>query len=80
MVSEGEEDPEGFLLQESRKILGEAIPIVTSLDMHGILTDRMVKHSDAIVVFHTYPHIDFYETGERAAKLLLKILDDGVKR
>ncbi len=79
MVSEGEEDPEGFLLQESRKILGEAIPIVTSLDMHGILTDRMVKHSDAIVVFHTYPHVDFYETGERAAKLLLKILDDGVK-
>ena len=79
MVSEGEEDPEGFLLQESRKILGEAIPIVTSLDMHGILTDRMVKHSDAIVVFHTYPHVDFYETGERTAKLLLKILDDGVK-
>ncbi len=79
MVSEGEEDPEGFLLQESRKILGEAIPIVTSLDMHGILTDRMVKHSDAIVVFHTYPHVDFYETGERSAKLLLKILDDGVK-
>ncbi len=79
MVSEGEEDPEGFLLQESRKILGEAIPIVTSLDMHGILTDRMVKHSDAIVVFHTYPHVDFYETGERSAKLLLKILDGGVK-
>ena len=38
-----------------------------SLDLHGILTDRMVEHSDAIVAYHTYPHVDFFETGQRAA-------------
>src|SRR6185503_12380404 len=75
MASEDELDPEGWLLQETRKILGEKIPIVVSLDLHGILTDRMVKHSNAIVAFHTYPHVDFFETGQRAAKLLLKILE-----
>jgi microcystin degradation protein MlrC len=55
--------------------LGERVPIVVSLDLHGILTDRMLQHSDAVVVYHTYPHVDFRETGERAAHLLLRILD-----
>ena len=74
MQAENENDPEGYLLQEARRILGEQIPIVVSLDIHGILTDRMLKHSDAVVAYHTYPHVDFFETGERAATLLLKIL------
>lgn len=79
MAAENETDPEGYLLQETRKILGEAIPIVISLDLHGILTDRMVQHVNGLTAFHTYPHVDFYDTGVRAAKLLLKILDHGVK-
>ena len=69
MASEEELDPEGWLLKETRKILGKDIPIVVSLDLHGILTDRMVEHSDAIVAYHTYPHVDFADTGARAAHL-----------
>ena len=79
MAAEGEDDPEGFLLEESRRILGEEIPIVVSLDLHGILTERMIRHSDAIVAFHTYPHVDFFETGTRAAKLLLDIVKGKVR-
>ena len=79
MASEEELDPEGWLLAETRKILGEEIPIVVSLDLHGILTDRMLEHSDAIVAYHTYPHVDFFETGERAARLLLRIIAGEVK-
>ncbi len=67
-------DCEGYLLAETRKIVGERIPIVTSLDLHGILTDEILAHSDAVVPYHTYPHVDFYQTGERAARLLLRIL------
>jgi len=79
MASEEELDPEGWLLAETRKILGEDIPIVVSLDLHGILTDKMVEHSDAIVAYHTYPHVDFFETGQRAARLLLRIVAGEVK-
>ncbi len=79
MQAEGENDPEGYLLQEARRILGEKIPFVVSLDLHGILTDRMLQHSDAVVPYHTYPHVDFFQTGVRAARLLLKILKGGVK-
>jgi microcystin degradation protein MlrC len=74
MQAENEDDPEGYLLQEARRILGEDIPFVVSLDLHGILTDQMLEHSDAVVTFHTYPHVDFFDTGARAAALLLKIL------
>ncbi len=79
MATESENDPEGHLLAETRKILGEQIPIVVSLDLHGILTDRMLEQSDAVVAYHTYPHVDFFETGERAAQLLLRILREGVR-
>ena len=79
MATQSEGDPEGWLLAEVRKILGEQVPVVISLDLHGILTDRMLEHSDAAVAFHTYPHVDFFSTGERAAKLLLRILSGEVR-
>ena len=74
MASPAEMDPEGYILEKAREILGENIPIVTSMDLHGIVTDRMLKHSDAIVVYHTYPHVDQKETGERSARLLMRLL------
>lgn len=79
MASEQELDPEGWLLAESRRLLGEKVPIVVSLDLHGIPTDRMWEHSDAIVAYHTYPHVDFFETGQRAARLLLRIVRGEVR-
>jgi microcystin degradation protein MlrC len=79
MAAENEDDPEGFILAEARRVLGEDVPIVISLDLHGILTDRMLEHADGAVVYHTYPHVDFVSTGERAARLLLRILRGEVK-
>jgi len=73
MASQQQHDPEGWLLAETRKLVGERIPIVVSLDLHGVLTDQILQHSDAVVVYHTYPHVDFFETGQRAARLLLRI-------
>lgn len=74
MSAELEPDPEGHLLKEARHILGPDIPLVVSLDLHGILTDRMLENCDAVVLYHTYPHIDMGTTGERAARLLLQLL------
>lgn len=74
MASSSVHDTEGHLIAETRKIVGERVPLVVSLDLHGILTDEILRHSDAVVVYHTYPHVDFFETGERAARLLLRIM------
>src|SRR5690242_17542878 len=75
MAADGEDDPEGHLLEEARKILGGRAPVVASFDLHGVLTARMLRHVDAMTVYHTYPHVDFAETGRRAARLLLRVLD-----
>ena len=79
MSAEGETDPEGHFLEEARAILGPDGPIVISLDLHGILTDRMSAQINGVVLYHTYPHIDFLDCGARAARLLLGILDDGTR-
>ena len=79
MAAEDELDPEGYLLAETRRLLGEHIPIVVSMDLHGIPTRRMFEHSDAIVAFHTYAHVDLFETGQRAARLLRRILLEGAR-
>ncbi len=79
LASESEPDVEGYLLEETRKILGARIPIVISLDLHGVLTDRILENCDALAVYQTYPHVDFFETGEKAARLLLRILDGEIQ-
>ncbi len=79
MGADGELDPEGWILKEVRALAGPAMPIVMSLDLHGILTDRMLKQVDGFAIYHTYPHVDFADTGARAARLLLKLMDGGVK-
>jgi len=79
MVADDEADPEGYLLAETRRIVGEDVPIVVSLDLHGVLTRRMLREADAFVCYLTYPHVDFRSTGARAVRLLLRILEDGVR-
>lgn len=79
LAAEDVDDCEGYLLEKTREIVGEQMPIAVSLDLHGILTDRMLRHSDVMTVFHTNPHVDFYETGQRAARLLIRLMDGGIR-
>ena len=79
MAATAELDPEGYLLRAARQLLGAEIPLVISLDLHGILTQRMLENCDALTLYHTYPHVDFIDTGARAARLLLRLLDDDVR-
>jgi microcystin degradation protein MlrC len=79
MGADGELDPEGYLLEQVRRIVGGTVPTVVSLDLHGILTERMLRHIDGLALYHTYPHVDFAETGARAARLLMRIVERRLK-
>lgn len=79
MGADGELDPEGHLLAETRRIVGEQTPIVISLDLHGILTDRMLRQINGLAIYHTYPHVDFADTGRRAAEFLVRLLRGRVR-
>ena len=78
MAGETEHDPEGRVIQGIRHHVG-SVPLTASMDLHGIITDRLIDGIDAISFLHTYPHIDGRETGARAARNLLRILDGKVK-
>lgn len=78
MVSEAIDDVEGELIEGIRDLIGKHIPFVVSLDLHANITKRMIMGVDGIVGFKTYPHVDFFETGFRAAKLLFSIVRDEI--
>lgn len=77
MVTEHHEDGEGALLARVRAIVGPDVPIVASLDLHANVTRAMVAHSDLLIAYRTYPHLDMAETGGRVAAALDRLLADG---
>ena len=78
MVSEEFEDAEGELLRRIRAINTD-IPIGVALDMHSNLYPEFVERVNILTGFHTYPHVDMYETGELAAKLLVRTVRGEIK-
>jgi microcystin degradation protein MlrC len=73
MVSQHQDDGEGALLEKIRQLAPD-VPLCVALDLHGNLTQKMIDHCDIIVGFKTYPHIDMFETGAHAGRLLLALL------
>lgn len=73
-IAEQENDVEGAILQSIRDLVGPDIPIAVSLDLHGDITPRMVRHATFIVGFRHYPHDDIFDTGRRTAGLLMRTL------
>ncbi len=63
-------DPEGDLIKAVREIVGEAIPVVVTLDLHAHVTADMVRFADGLIAWETYPHRDTFTTGVRGARLL----------
>jgi microcystin degradation protein MlrC len=74
MVAAHHEDGEGELLRRIRALVGNTLPIVTSLDFHTNMTEAMVRYASAMVGYRTYPHIDMAATGSRAAELLDRLI------
>ena len=73
MVSETTIDGEGTLLARLREIAPE-IPIGISLDLHANMTAAIVENCTVLVGYKTYPHVDMYETGEHAGRLLIRAM------
>jgi microcystin degradation protein MlrC len=79
MVLEDAPDGEGELLAAVRTAIGPGVPLVATLDLHATITPRMVAEADALVGYDTYPHVDLYETGAKAAALLLRAVRGEVR-
>lgn len=78
MVAENSDDGEGDLLRRLRGVLPHA-PVAVALDLHGNITQALIDHADIAVSFKTYPHVDMYETGAHAGRLLLEMVAGRVR-
>jgi microcystin degradation protein MlrC len=78
MVTQTHEDGEGTLLARLRRI-DARIPVGVVLDMHANLYDEIVRHATVVTGYHTYPHVDMFEAGSRAADILLSTIAGKVK-
>ena len=74
LMSEESDDCEGQLLRQVRALVGSDVPIVCTLDYHALVTDAMAAHADLLIGYRTYPHVDFAQTGRRAAGALLRLI------
>lgn len=73
MIAEGYPDASGEVLRACRAVLGPQVPMAATLDLHANLTDFMKEQANALIGYHTFPHIDMFETGRRGMQLLLRI-------
>lgn len=69
MVYEGYNDGETEILRRVRNEVG-SIPIVTSYDLHGNITQETFDIASAMIGCRTYPHVDLYEIGIQCAHLM----------
>jgi len=74
MVTQSLDDAEGELLRRLRGVTGPALPYVAALDFHAIVTQAMVDRTQAMVAYRSYPHVDMAETGQRAARMMQRLL------
>ena len=74
MITDRYEDGDGELLSRVRAAAPD-MPICLALDLHANISPAMMAAVDVAVGYQTFPHIDMYETGERAADIMLARMD-----
>lgn len=79
MGVEGMFDPEGEILTEIRKLVGEDVFIAASFDLHANITKRRAEAADILLGYKTNPHRDHFETGYRSGDLLIRAVLGEIK-
>lgn len=74
MVTEIDDDGDGYILQAVREVVGADVPIVATLDLHANISQRMVDTVDVLVGYDTYPHVDMAERAEEACAILARLI------
>jgi microcystin degradation protein MlrC len=79
MIIEDEPDAEAEIVRRVHALLKPGTPVTVSLDLHGHITRAMLQPDVAYIGYREFPHIDMYETGYRAAQLLIDWINGKVK-
>jgi microcystin degradation protein MlrC len=80
MTVVGLTDAEADLADALRSVVGPSALISASMDLHGNVSARLASLLDLATCYRTAPHVDVWETRERAARLLVERLRSGSGR
>lgn len=69
-VVQGIDDLEADFANAIRRLVGDAVPIVVPLDLHGNITADMAEPIDLMLGVQEYPHTDMFERGVEAITTL----------
>jgi microcystin degradation protein MlrC len=67
-------NPDTTLLRRIRAAVGPDVPVAASFDMHACLNPEIAGLLQVMTGYRTYPHVDMYETAERALALLERVV------
>lgn len=73
----GMDDAEADLAAAIRAVIGPDALISTAMDLHGNVSEELFGLCDMLTCYRTAPHIDVWETRERAAQHLVDALSSG---
>jgi microcystin degradation protein MlrC len=80
MCTESFPDAEGEILRRLRGLPGaENVPVFGVYDLHANFSPAMATHADALIAYRENPHTDARESAVRAAALLKRCLDAGIR-
>ena len=79
LVSELYPDGDGEIVRRLRAVTGPDFPIVVTHDLHANVSEQMIDHCTALVVYKTYPHLDHRERGLQAAGIIARTVRSEIK-
>ncbi len=74
MTATHDPDPDGTLYARVREVVGKDALILSTLDLHANISERMVESTDLLIGYLTNPHVDMWQRGEEAAFALRTLL------
>ena len=78
-VFEDDDDLESYVLRKLREIVGNEMPITSSLDLHGNISEEMCRLSNGLFGIRKYPHTDKFDAAYLAMKTLIRIIRGEIK-
>lgn len=69
--AEGIDDLELYTVEALRRVVGEAVPVVCSADLHANLSEAFVARIQGLFGIKEYPHVDCHRAGYMAMKNLV---------
>ncbi|MFK3979048.1 M81 family metallopeptidase [Micromonospora sp. NPDC050397] len=73
----GRDDAEGDLIDAVRAVIGPEPFVSAAMDLHGNVSPTLFHGCDLLTCYRTAPHVDVWETRERAARNLVDALRRG---